>query len=96
MNNKHSFSFEGGDILSKMSATWFVSYMYYLKIDKNHINWKKYESRIYYFNKSMLYHKFWLQKILEMNEKNLQKNKIGVAPDKVKEMAQILLKVVYY
>lgn len=25
----HSFSFEGGDILRKIGASWFVSYSYY-------------------------------------------------------------------
>ena len=37
----HNFSFAGGDILSKMGATWFVSYAYYDRVDKNHRNWDR-------------------------------------------------------
>ncbi len=31
----HNFSFEGGEILTGMGASWFVSYAYYQHIDKN-------------------------------------------------------------
>ena len=29
----HNFSFEGGEILTGMGASWFVSYAYYEKVD---------------------------------------------------------------
>lgn len=35
----HNFNFEGGDILTGMGASWFVSYAYYEKIDRTHRNW---------------------------------------------------------
>lgn len=37
----HNFTFEGGEILTGMGASWFVSYAYYEKIDRNHKNWAK-------------------------------------------------------
>ena len=41
---RHSFAFEGGEDLTTMGATWFVSYCYYDKIDPTHKNWKKVET----------------------------------------------------
>jgi hypothetical protein len=32
----HDFNFEGGHYLTRMGATWFVSYSYYCDIDKSH------------------------------------------------------------
>ena len=37
---KHDYNFDGGQYLTKIAASWFVSYMYHLKIDKKHINWQ--------------------------------------------------------
>lgn len=44
MGKGHFFNFIGGDILSKMGASWFVSYSYYLHVDKKHENWNKCET----------------------------------------------------
>ena len=33
----------GGRLLSSLSATWFVSYLYYLSIDSTHLNWTKFK-----------------------------------------------------
>lgn len=90
----HNFSFDGGDILRKMGATWFVSYAYYEHVDKSHRNWSKVStanSRISNYNRGKKYHKQWLQCVLSMNDANLAKNTIGVSPCETKQMARKLL-----
>ncbi|MCM1055514.1 MAG: hypothetical protein NC394_08335 [Bacteroides sp.] len=87
----HSFSFDGGEILSKIGATWFVSYAYYEKIDGNHNNWKNVSSRFANYNNSRNYHKYWLEQVLVMNSENLKRNKLGIDPDTTKAMAKKLL-----
>ena len=90
----HDFSFDGGDILSRMGASWFVSYSYYKYIDNNHINWSLVstaQSRISKFNTSKSYHKYWLNQVLIMNPANLSKNTIGISASQTKSMARELL-----
>jgi len=92
---RHIFNFEGGDDLTTMGASWFVSYSYYCYKDKSHTNWQKIKtenSRISVFNRTGKYHKFWLGKILEMNDCNLNKNKIGLDAKEIKKMVNLLLK----
>jgi len=91
---RHTFNFEGGDELTTMGASWFVSYSFYYYKDKSHMNWQEiltYQSRINVFNRTKNFHVFWFERILEMNNSNLDKNEIGLSADKVKEMANILL-----
>jgi hypothetical protein len=91
---RHIFNFEGGGYLTTMGATWFVSYSYYCHIDKSHKNWKKVStcpSRVSVFDRTGTYHKFWLQQILFMDDRNLNTNKISLDAKKTKEMARILL-----
>jgi hypothetical protein len=90
----HDFNFKGGNFLSRMGATWFVSYSYYCNINKSHKNWKNVStcpSRISVFNKTGNYHKFWLEQIICMNDRRLNTNTIGLDTTKTKEMAKILL-----
>ena len=90
----HIFSFAGGDILSKMGATWFVSYAYYDRVDKNHRNWDRLStaaSRTSRYITGMPYHKEWLQEVLTMKDKNLSKNTIGLDAWQVKAMAKVIL-----
>ena len=90
----HIYNFEGGDKLTKMGASWFVSYSFYFYKDKSHMNWQRistFQLRIGVFNRTKKYHEFWLGKILEMNNRNLNKNEIGLYAEKIKEMAKILL-----
>ena len=92
----HNFNFEGGEILTGMGATWFVSYAYFEKIDKKHRNWSKvstYSSRYTRYIKSRQYHMAWLKEVLEMNPANLNKNTIGLDADQTKAMAKELLSV---
>ena len=90
----HNFNFAGGEILTKIGASWFVSYSYYEKIDSSHKNWEKVKtasSRISYYSKSKQYHELWLQKVLTMNLDFLNTNTIGIKADKIKIMAKELL-----
>lgn len=90
----HSFSFAGGEILSKMGATWFVSYAYYEKINSSHNNWARVsttQSRISNYNKGRSYHKIWLTQVLLMNPDNLNTNTIGINATQTKSMAEELL-----
>ena len=87
----HDFSFNGGEILSKMGASWFVSYAYHKYIDSSHTNWSRVsttQSRISKFNTSKEYHKYWLEQVLVMNSSNLSKNTIGLSSIQTKSMAQ--------
>lgn len=92
----HNFNFEGGEILTGMGATWFVSYAYFEKIDKKHRNWAKVStssSRYARYIKSRQYHIAWLKEVLAMNPVNLNKNTIGLDADQTKAMAKELLSV---
>ena len=91
---RHSFAFEGGEDLTTMGATWFVSYCYYDKIDPTHKNWKKVEthnSRQSVYRRTAHYHRFWLERVLEMDSERLSANTIGLTGDEVIKMAKILL-----
>lgn len=90
----HNFNFEGGEILTGMGATWFVSYAYYENIDKSHRNWERVstaQSRLSRYNKSKQYHKAWLQEVVSMNPANLNKNTIGLNATQTIAMAKALL-----
>lgn len=91
---KHDYNFAGGQYLTKIASSWFVSYMYHLKIDKKHISWQNVSNstdRIKKYNKHVRYHIQWLQEIVKMSPKKLSTNKIGLNGTKVIEMAEKLL-----
>lgn len=90
----HDFSFVGGNILSKIGATFFVSYLFYNIIDDSHDDWKNIKtasSRISKINSSKMYHKIWLEQVLLMNDRLLERNTIGLMGFRTKEMANIIL-----
>jgi|GEM_PF-1187451 len=94
---RHSFAFEGGEYLTTMGATWFVSYCYYDKIDRTHRNWERVEthnSRQSVYRRTAHYHRFWLERVLEMDSERLSANTIGLTGDEVIKMAQALLKTI--
>ena len=71
---RHTFSFEGGDQLTTIGATFFVSYLYHRYVDSTHKNWdsiKTKKSRISTINRSENYHHHWLMHISNMSEANL-------------------------
>ena len=90
----HNFTFEGGEILTGMGASWFVSYAYYEKIARTHMNWSKVattQPRISKYNKGKPYHRIWLEEVISMNPANLNKNTIGLDASQTKRMAKELL-----
>ena len=92
----HNFTFEGGEILTGMGASWFVSYAYYEKIDRNHKNWARVSTtqpRLSKYNKGKPYHKIWLKEVISMNPANLNKNTIGLDAAQTKSMARELLSI---
>ena len=94
MSTEHSFNFEGGDILAKMGASWFVSYLYCIRIDDYHRNWELVSTanvRASSFCGSKQYHKLWLKEILKMNPAKLNTNTIDLSAEEVKKMASELL-----
>ena len=93
----HTFNLAGGNELTTLGAAWFVSYCYYIHIDKNHLNWNSvstYKNRISVFNSSTSYHKYWLQEVLNMNPIRLNKNSLGLNGNDIKKMATELLKII--
>ena len=46
MSKKHSFSFEGGNHLSRIGATYYVCYLYYLNCDFKEKRWEEVKTTI--------------------------------------------------
>ena len=89
-SDRHTFSFEGGDKLTTIGATFFVSYLYYLHIDSSHTNWnsiKTQKSRISTLKSSGKYHAGWLRNIASMSDANLNRNTLGLHAEEIKKMA---------
>lgn len=89
-----SYPFDGGDILGKMGAVWFVSYCYFKTLDSTHRNWQRVSTakfRISVYSHTDKYYRFWLQKVLEMNDDKLELNSIGLKSEEIKKMAKELL-----
>ncbi|WP_443738705.1 hypothetical protein [Treponema sp.] len=99
---RHSSRFEGGEDLTTMGASWFVSYCYYEFIDPAHNNWLKvktwrnrvsvYEStKVCKTNSGEPLHKFYLKQIVYMDDNNLNKNSLDLSAKEIKAMVQKLL-----
>lgn len=94
---RHTFNFKGGEFLTTMGAAWFVSYCYYDKINKSHINWSQVSTvsnRRSVYSNTINFHKFWLAKVLEMKDYNLNKNTIGLSGNTIKIMAKEILSTI--
>lgn len=91
---RHIFSFEHGDELTTMGATWFVSYAWYDCKDNTHLNWqnvKTSESRRIVYDNTREFHRYFLEQIIKMDRNRLSTNKIELSGSEVIEMAQQLL-----
>lgn len=91
---RHIFTFQGGGDLTTMGACWFVSYCYYKRIKPSHLNWQKtstYKNRISVFIKTRNLHKYYLERVLEMDITNLSKNQIDLSGIQIKVMAKEIL-----
>lgn len=94
MAKRHAFNFEGGEMLTTIGATWFVSYHYHKRIDPKHDNWNRVgtaNNRKSTYNRSSEYHRFWLEQVISMDNAKLATNKIGLDSEKIKEMTRELL-----
>ncbi len=92
---RHAFAFEGGEQLTTIGATFFVSYLYHRYVDPMHRNWdtiKTQNSRISVINRSVNYHATWLRHISNMSDSNLNKNTLGLDGVTVKKMALAIQK----
>lgn len=87
----HSFKFAGGDILTKIGAVWFVSYVYYRSVDEKHLNWTRActcnERRALYEHNAGL-RRLWLLEILKMSGAKLRANPFGLSARKTRRMAR--------
>lgn len=91
--DRHVFSFEGGEQLTTIGATFFVSYLYHCHVDSNHNNWtriKTKKQRINTINRAEDFHRIWLNYIEIMSEKNLNRNTMGLDGTQVKQMAKTI------
>ena len=91
---EHNFNFNGGEFLTKIGASWLISYLYYLKIDKKHLNWENtstFKDRAVKCKKYAQFHKEWVVEIIKMSPKKLSTNRIGLSGEEVIEMAKKLL-----
>ena len=96
MSNNHIFSFAGGEMLARMGAWWFVSYSYYLYVDKTHLNWRSVKSeaaRRSVYNRTKEYHVYWLTEVLDMERLDIHGNAGKLSSFEIKEMAEKLLQV---
>jgi hypothetical protein len=92
---RHTFNFPGGEQLTTIGATFFISYLYYLHVDKTHRCWESIKTknlRISTINGSSPHHRAWLERTVLMSEANLSKNTLGLDGATVKVMAQEILK----
>lgn len=70
--------------------------MYFENVDSSHKNWEKIstkKSRIGNIENSEEFHKYWLDCVLAMNDRNLEKNTLGLTGTEVKEMAKQILEI---
>ena len=91
---RHAFAFEGGEQLTTIGATFFVSYLFYRHVDSTHRNWESIKtktSRISTITSSKQYHRAWLKRVDDMSDANLGKNTLGLDGAKVKAMARAIL-----
>ena len=93
----HDYNFDGGEILSRIGAAWFVSYAYYNIVDKTHTDWNcnitknSLNSRKSKYNNSTFYHKEWLLEVLKMEQLDKHPNAVGLCSTEIKDMARKIL-----
>jgi hypothetical protein len=92
----HDFAFLGGDVLSKIGATWFVSFAFYETVDPSHRKWagvKTAAMRQSTFRQSRENHRVWLEQVAGMNPSLLNRNTIGIPAHDCKAMALAVLRM---
>lgn len=94
-SGRHAYAFEGGEQLTSIGASFFVSYLYHRHVDSTHRNWnsiKTQRSRISTTNRSEGYYQAWLSHIGSMSDSNLNKNTLGLDGTTVMKMALAIQK----
>ena len=94
--SQHSFSFEHGDILSKIGATWYTSYAYYKHCNPYHENFKKvitWRSRASQYKGNIKLEKYFISQITAMSAAKLSTNTLGLTGIEVLRMAKEILDV---
>ncbi|MEQ1660675.1 MAG: hypothetical protein ABL896_18065, partial [Hylemonella sp.] len=95
VNGRHIFAFPGGEQLTTIGASFFVSYLYFRHVDETHSNWQSVRtknSRIRTLANSSEYHRAWLERIEQMSDAKLRRNSLGLEGATIKKMAQKILK----
>lgn len=94
----YPFNCNGGQILSRIGASFFVSYLYYLKVDKNHLAWDTFKNkslkrdRIKLINRYSIYYKDWVNYIINvLTPSPLIRNTIGLSDADVVDLAKKLV-----
>ena len=90
----HAFSFDGGKELSRIGATWFITYAYAEKIDPTERRWLNsatHASRASNYKQAAQWHQYWYTEVTKMSESRLNKNEIGVSGVEAKKMAHKLV-----
>ncbi len=95
---RHAFNFPGGEQLTSIGASFFVSYLYSEHVDSTHCRWKSIEtksksSRVRTIIRSEQHHCSWLERVDQMSDANLSKNALGLGGTEVKVMARAILDV---
>lgn len=94
---RHAFNFPGGEQLTSIGASFFVSYLYSEHVDSTHCRWKSIatkNSRVRTIIRSKQHHCSWLKRVDQMSDANLSKNALGLGGAEVKVMARAILNVI--
>jgi hypothetical protein len=94
---RHAFNFPGGEQLTTIGASFFISYLYSQYVDPAHSGWTSIgtkAARIRTITRSKQHHRAWLEQVSQMNETNLSRNTMGLRGENIKAMAQALLAAV--
>ena len=86
----HAFAFGVGKNLNRMGAAWFVSYADHEHVDAKHLNWNRVTTKkqLLVYGKTFSCHRYWLDKVMSMNDRLLATNKIDLTATQVKTMAE--------
>jgi len=92
--HSQKLAFEGSEQLRSIGASFFVSYLFHLQIDRSHRNWESIatkKSRISTLKHSTQHHRAWLERIELMSDASLSRNTLGLDGASVKAMARAIL-----
>ena len=77
--------------LHSMGVAWFVSYAYYIHVDKSHDNWQRTNTvamRKRFYASTTEHHVEWLREVLDIRPAGLSRNTIGLSAAEIKDMAR--------